>query len=636
MINRRYWVPTKSKISAWFELAIVVGVAAWIGRNYLHLDYLEVPSSPEFMAYIQSHGFWTLLVECGSCALWNSSAQGGFPAFADYSGSGIHPVIGLATYVWGFIVGSKIAIVLSLGIAGCSQWWLGRELDIKGVLRVWGAIVVLAGGHLASRMETGAFPILFSTAICSLMIPGIIRLAKSGRSRDSVILGVLLASSLVSGGVYLQIGLLALIPGLFILSFSHQGLDKNLLKKYLLAGVIGFLLAAPFLVPFLHFAPNIEAQVTSEVGDAQPLEYIPLNFVIRDPSFNQGNVLGKTGDADDYVSYIGWLPVLLAFVGFAQLIKQPDGRIGYFFVSGIMLSLYLASDLPWRGYLNRSTFNGAVIQPGYILGITVPLIVGLASLGANAVFDVEHRLTTLFLGRKKIKVRISLFALLLIFPLSHNIISNISASREYLTTRFQSREVGWSITALNSTETQEWVSTPKGESTFIAPAISSHLKLSSTLLPWNWRDRELPIPRVEASREAITGGMVIYQSQEVGGTSIYVRPEVHYAMVESGTERSPCEAEGLGGHLVVHCNNEEPGILMIQEHAFDGWKASRDGDPIPLQVGTWLSVEAPPGEHEYVFDYSPWDVKVGLILFGISTVLILKLMFYSNKKRVAS
>lgn len=627
---------TKSKISVWFELAIVVVVAAWIGRYYLHLDYLEIPSNPEFMTSIQSHGFWTLLVECGSCALWNSSAQGGFPAFADYSGSGIHPVIGLATYIWGFIVGSKIAIVLSLGIAGFSQWWLGRELNIKGVLRVWGAIVVLAGGHLASRMGTGAFPILFSTAICSLMIPGIIRLAKSGESRDSVLLGVLLASCLLSGGVSLQIGLLALIPGLFYLSFSYQRLKNGLMKKFLLAGVIGFLLAAPFLIPFLHFVPNIEVQATSDMSDTQPLEYIPLNFVIRDSSFNKGNVLGTIGDSTDYVSYIGWLPILLAFVGFAQLIKHPDGRIGFFLVSGIMLSLYLASDLPWRGYLNRSTFNGAVIQPGYILGITVPLVVGLASLGANALFDVEHRLTLLFLGRKKIKVRISLFALLLIFPLSHNIISNISASREYLTTRFQSREVGWSITALNSTETQEWVSTPEGESTFIAPAISSYLKLSSTLLPWNWRDRELPIPRFEASREAITGAMVIYQSQEVGGTSIYVRPEVHYAMVESGTERSPCEAEGLGGHLVVNCNNEEPGILMIKENDFDGWKASRDGDPIPLQGGTWLSVDAPPGEHEYIFDYSPWDVKVGLVLFGISTVLIIKLMFYSNKKRVAS
>jgi hypothetical protein len=635
MLDRSYWVTTKSKISAWIELAIVVGVAAWIGRDYLHLDYLEVPSSPEFMAHIQSHGFWTLLVECGSCALWNSSAQGGFPAFADYSGSGIHPVIGLATYVWGFIVGSKIAIVLSIGIAGCSQWWLGRELNIKGVLRVWGAIVVLAGGHLASRMETGAFPVLFSTALCSLMIPGIIRLAKSGESRDSVILGILLASSLASGGVHLQIGLMAVIPGLFILLLSHQGLDKDLGKKFVLAAGIGLLLAAPFLIPFLHFVPNIETQATSDIRNAQPLEYIPLNFVIRDPAFNLGNALGKIGDSADYISYIGWLPILLAFVGFAQLIKHPDGRIGFFLVSGIMLSLYLASDLPWRGYLNRSTFNGAVIQPGYILGITVPLIVGLASLGANDLFDVEHRLTSLFLGRRKTKVRISLFALLLIFPLSHNIISNISASREYLTTRFQSREVGWSIKALYSTETQEWVSTPEGESAFIAPAVSSRLKLSSSLLPWNWRDRELPIPRLEASREAITGALVIYQSQEVGGTSIYIRPEVHYAMVESSTERSPCEAEGLGGHLVVNCNNEEPGILMIKENNFDGWKVSRDGDPIPLHGGTWLSVDAPPGEHEYIFDYSPWDVKVGLVLFGISTVLIIKLMFFS-KKRVAS
>ena len=625
-------IPT---ISTLFELGIILAMAAWVGRDYLHFDNLEVPLSPEFMASIQSHEIWSLLVDCGGCSLWNSSTQGGFPALADYSGAGIHPVIGLVTLVWGSIDGAKIAIVLSLAIAGYSQWWLGKELNARGILCVWGAIVILAGGHLASRMGTGAFPILFSTAMCSLMIPGVIRLAKRGGRHEVALLSALLASSLLSGGGYLQVGLLTYLPGVFILAFTHHGLDYSLLKKYTLACLIGFLLAAPFLIPFIHFAPNIEVLATSDQGSAQPLEYIPLNFVIRDMSFYLIDMLGKLAESTEYISYIGWVPILLAMMGIADLVKSSDRRIGYFLVIGILLSLYLASDLPWRGVLKNLSINEAAHPSGYLLGLTIPLIVGLATMGANSLFDGKLRLISIQLGRESFRSNIRPVALLLLFPLLLNLDANISTSKEFLTTRFQTREVDWAIEVLQ-TETLAWVATPRGESEFITPAISSTLKLSSTRLPWRWEDSYLPVPRVEASRDVIADAVAIYQSQELNGISIYLRSDVHYAAVDDGAKKTPCGAYGHGGHLVVHCVHEQPGTLMIHEHAFDGWKVSRDGEAIPLLEGSWLSVNAPAGEHEYVFEYSPWDFKIGVVLFGISTVLLVSLMIHPNKHKAQS
>jgi hypothetical protein len=139
---------------------------------------------------------------------------------------------------------------------------------------------------------------------------------------------------------------------------------------------------------------------------------------------------------------------------------------------------------------------------------------------------------------------------------------------------------------------------------------------------------------VEASREVISAAAEIYKSPDLNGISIYLRPEIHYAAIDTGTEIAPCKADGKGGHLVVHCIHEQPGTLIIQEHALEGWRATRDGQAIPLQTGPWLSVTALPGEHEYVFEYSPWDIKVGLILFGISIALLLSLLNDPRKRSV--
>ena len=115
--------------------------------------------------------------------------------------------------------------------------------------------MAVVGGHLAGRMELGVFGVVFSTAMCSLVFAGIFSVARGGGKRSAVLLGIVTASALLSGQGYIQIGLLGILPAMGFLLFDDERKLLPLWKDYALSLVLALLLAAPFLVPFLHFSP---------------------------------------------------------------------------------------------------------------------------------------------------------------------------------------------------------------------------------------------------------------------------------------------------------------------------------------------------------------------------------------------
>ena len=71
-------------------------------------------------------------------------------------------------------------------------------------------------------------------------------------------------------------------------------LQINDLWKYFLLGlVIAGLIAAVFFVPFLHFSPNFEKYYDPDFFEAQPLKYIPFNYVIDSYDFYKNDSLNK-------------------------------------------------------------------------------------------------------------------------------------------------------------------------------------------------------------------------------------------------------------------------------------------------------------------------------------------------------
>ena len=591
---------------AFLELGALALWAANVGWDYLNMNPRVIPfggdfnSIDEFGSAIQSHYVWERARECGWCALWNGSQRGGYPALTELHGSAFHPLVMTASLLWGVVNGAKAALVLSFWIAGLAQWLLAKELGLGWLPRLWSAGVAIAGGHLAGRMELGAFSLVLSTAMCSLALAALLRFARTSARRDAVFLGITTASALLSGQGYLQIGLAGILAAAFCFFVFGRGGVSPLWKNYILAALIALLLAAPLLVPLAHFSSNFVKDADPQFRAAQPLFYIPLNLATDNPDFYRSEALGKLPYPYLYTLYIGWIPVLLALSALFFHFKQ-DRKLILFMLVGALTAFLLASDLPYKLAAGSFPQLAGIRHPPLIAGLAVPLILALSAYGLEGLFTAGAKAAQRFLAPSPLW-KPALY-LLLIIPLGYSLQDCFRFSQNWIGTKHLPRSLFAELETLQ-TDGLAWVSPPFGEHVYVAPAVEMGLKLSPGILPWNWRDREPPPPSL-----LIEDGLLI-RSGEV------------YAGVVTAAGVEPCAAAGTGGYLEVVCHVERAGILTVKENYWDGWRAWMDAKPIPLKSGVpWLEVEAPAGSHRFVFRYLPWDAPLGLFLFIIGCAL---------------
>ncbi|MDQ2999333.1 MAG: hypothetical protein M3R61_20055, partial [Chloroflexota bacterium] len=389
LIRSRPIPAVRSWAFTWAELAIIFVWTLVITSAYLDLDPMVVPIGGEYLSAIQSHHLWTRATECGWCALWNGNMRGGVPAFVDVYGAMLHPLVILTTLGWGDLNGAKLALVGAFLMGGLAQWWLAYALGLGRIARVWSAAMAVAAGHLSGRMEIGVFSVVLSTAACSLVLPPLIILNRTGSRRSAVLLGVTLGLAAVAGQGYMQIGLLFGLLGALILMPRDRESRRLLAKRYALAAGLAFLLAAPFLVPFLHFLPQFGKDIDLEFRSVQPFAYVPLNLVIDNFEFYRSETLQKLPYPYLYVNFVGWIPVLLAIWGLGARHNDEDRRVRYFLVIFAILAFYFASAGPliWLAHTipaQRFVEQLASIRyPSLVAGLAVPAILALAARGLD-------------------------------------------------------------------------------------------------------------------------------------------------------------------------------------------------------------------------------------------------------------
>lgn len=611
-IDARSWVGDHA--AALIAVSIILLWALFIGRDYLNFNPNMAPAGREYGSAIQAHHLWTRAQECGLCALWDGSERGGFPAFVDTLASSLHPLVAVTTLALGVVNGSKVALIVALAIAGLAQLWLGAEMKLGWPARIWGALMVMVGGHLAGKMELGLFSIVLSTAMFSLTLPAALRLARTGRYRDVVIMGVVVALLIVAGQGYMQAGFLLVGPAYLVLLWGPASEFKRRLYRFVLAGGLALLLAAPFLVPLAHFWPNFVKDGDPFLGAAQPLKYYLLNLVIDDLGFLFSDSLGKLPYPHLYTMFIGWIPLFFATLCL-RFARREDLRTLLFLTTNAVLGILIGSMIPLR-WLQPVFPAVAALRFGPMIGaMSVPALVGLAAYGLDRLLHSNWQQPRLYIGMGEDAPRVHVLDLrwLLVIPLALAIIQGYRFSQEWLYLQALDSEMDVLFENLE-TVGNAWVQTPFGEHGFIEPAVRAGFKLSPGIMTWRWKDREFPEPVLEANRAGPPPNTI--SVKDTNGTPIYVREAPPYAAVDGLGDEQVCLATGAGGYIRIACNTSERGELIVQENRWSGWYAWRDGERIPL-LGSdqWLSVNAPAGEHVYEFRYLPWDVPLGIFLF---------------------
>lgn len=618
---KRFW--KRETLLLALELVLIVAAAGWLGRDYLKLDDTQMAPGAEFYWVIQTHHFWDWAKECGTCALWNGSERGGFPALVDLQGAVLHPVVILTTWFLGVVNGAKWTVVISMAIAGLAQWWLARELGLGRVPRLWSGILAAIGAHLAGRMELAWIGIILSTASAALVFPATYYVLRKNSNWSAVVLGVILAVTVVSGQGYVQIGLLFAAPAFFILLIKGRGGLVASFPKFMLAGVIGVLLAAPLLVPFGHFSSEFTKAADPTLRGAEPFGNMLLNLVISDMDFFRSGVLDKPDSPVHTAHFIGWVPVMLALLTLA-INRREDRRHLWFLAAAAFLLFFFASGWILQRYGENYPFLTRIRNPLLIIPLGVTPLLGLAAYGLDQFLKRSWPLK-LSLQSEDTATRDLHFDLkwLIVFALLINL-RNVSAfSRPFLNTT-EYPEHYTEVMDEIKLDSHQWVTFPENQWTFIEPSIRRGFKLSPGILPWAWEGREWPKPILEVS----TGDRV-----PEGG--ILVRPLIdpyklyafednrEYAYVEAGEDVYPCRGSGIGGQLTVTCDAPVGGTLVVKENYYSGWAVAVDGQPARLTDDVWLSVPAPAGAHTFTFEYRPWDVWVGVGMAVLGALLAL-------------
>lgn len=613
-------------LRAGLELIVIGLWVLWVGRAYLNLDPQVVPTGNEYGMLTQSNHLWSQVLKCGWCAVWNGAEQGGLPALVDIHGDMLHPIVAVATILFGVVNGSKLSVLAALWLAGTAQWWIAREMKLGLLPRLFTAGVAVAGGHLASRMQTGSYISVLATAMASLFLAGVFHLWRRGGQRAAVLLGIITSGLLVAGQGYVQLAMIGVLPAALFLVWSGDRPQRPIWRDALVSLILGLLLAAPLLVPLAHFAPHLGKGIDpGGIRSAQPLQYLPLNLVIGDGAFYfQSEALGRFKTADLYALYIGWIPVLLACYGLSR-VWSSHRDVALFLAAGTFLAFFVASgflqqeaEKLWPASAN-AIFVGGFRYPSITAALAVPFILALTAWGLQSLWDTARAWPTLSISnandRKAARWGLPL-QWLIIIPLVYSLAGVYNFSRQWYQTQRRAEAIQQVVSAMN-TGKLEWVE-PTDNFDFIEPAVAAGLKLSPGFFPVQWRDRDYPKPSLIANWTGPPAESV-GEVTTVQGVGIY-RTLAVYAGIASGVTLQPCDATGSGGEITVACSSIEDGRLVVQESMLSGWRAWIDGKPTLLLGTQWLEVNAPAGAHTFTFRYLPWDVPLGLglMILGIA------------------
>lgn len=602
--------------------------------------------------------------------LWNHYMQTGFPHTGDLLGHFWSPIATLPVIIWGGINGMKVSIFISFILAGLGQWYLARVSGLKGIFRLWSALMFMFSGGLAFLWRLGWYELLIGMAWFPWTFAAFWQALRKKDVTSMAWAAFCAAMILLTGGGYYPFYLIASAGAMFVVALIAAQPEERIvkIKRSVFIGIFSVGLIAVMAFPIYDGYRLIvrESGEDVEQNGSQPISYALMNYAISQPEWFNTSILGTAGGWNWF--YTG--PLMLgAFIFLPLSLRYRKSRtiLLALLAISIVLLLWVANRYApvkylydWIKFLYRFRFPNRLL----ILAASPLLVISAASLQALFV-GVRKRFENYKLSfsyqdnplEKNIKMRgvvTAFFAIILLWALGdvYKINHGFGFAPSFLEPKsFQA--MSWLKKTDNSMYyinlgggALYWGWTPAAY-TMQLPVINFNYNQHLA----NKYEQSLPeapfnvIPKYQFSfvTEPISGATLL---KDFDGVGLWYFPDALPFAFTAPSEELITGAKLVPDHItesiarydgpnrvIVKTPAEHNGdVVVALVSNYPGWKVLRDGKRIQLTpVNEYLAAQAIPGEHTYTFIFDPPLYKIGLVI-TLATIIIL--LYFVHKEQL--
>jgi hypothetical protein len=237
------------------------------------------------------------LFERGRLALWNPFIGTGMPLLGSPYFAVLDPLVILPLGIYGPIDGPKVAIVISVALAGVGQYWLGRTLGHTHLVAAVAGVIGMAAGTLVARLSSGfAFELGIQHGWIAAVIGASVRLLNAPSRHGVVITAVCLAMLFLSGTPYYLVVIVAVLSVLTAARVAVLWFKRctrpartrdivSCLGAMGAAALLAILLVAVQAVPLLALSSHVAKPNDLDLLGTQPPLITLLSFAISELTF---------------------------------------------------------------------------------------------------------------------------------------------------------------------------------------------------------------------------------------------------------------------------------------------------------------------------------------------------------------
>lgn len=621
----RTLTPQRQRILAIAMVCGTLGVS--LALPFFELSAIQ--TGREFPVHIHALYSWQQLKQCGLCMFWNNHG-GGSPFFGDPYTAAQHPIVATATILTNPRAAANITIIYAIALMGVSGLWYAQLYGLRTLPTVWLTCMLMAGGHLLTRIEVGSIALPLAVASWTSAVVAVIAWTRQPSIQRMLLMSLAIAGLALAGQGYFQ--LLFVFCCLPLLWDARMRIGNRLVARAVLSvGAMVLLLTLPVVVSYLLYGHLMHKEGDLDVSAPPQIGEFMLHLIWT----------ADTATHHDlhypylYRNTVGPVTILLAVVGVSRLARRqsthddtvttPAPSIVWLWIL-LLTAVLFSGALQWG--LRATSIAVLVTWASYlrnvlVVGSAIAVVVIVLSAHGYAAFEATHRGHAV--GQRLRSAGVLLLLVWQVWMVRSTVMQYVSL------TPYQSDSSG--VMAALADEQVSYLNV-QTDMQYLDVLESPHKNFWNLFYPYHPRDKPAIAPRLLLSTEEADPSEGWEPQNIYAAWTLYARQNApaQYVQLSDPAQlaQDACTVNATAGMIDLACTVRTETDVSIQEYAFPDWVVTVDDRATQLVPDPFLRVTVPAGTHQVEFRYRPWFVMSAAILavsaWGVTIVVTALLM----------